>query len=169
MRLCVGLAAGIAVAWVDNFAFEGEVSPIVIVVMLLAATATIAAVWGRHGWAPAAAAWLCVPLAHLIKHVLGLPDTLHPNTYTSILMLAAFTFVVAALGTGAGMLIHRGAARISTRWTRWGRPGGDDDPVGTEPELRCVSRGVTDFPELYSPSFQQLAPPANPGTVIYVC
>ena len=45
MRLCVGLAAGIAVAWVDNFAFEGEVSPIVIVVMLLAATATIAAVW----------------------------------------------------------------------------------------------------------------------------
>ena len=115
MRLCVGLAAGIAVAWVDNFAFEGEVSPIVIVVMLLAATATIAAVWGRRGWATAAAAWLCVPLAHLIKHVLGLPDTLHPNTYTSILMLAAFTFVVAAFGTGAGMLIHRGAARISNR------------------------------------------------------
>ena len=39
----------------------------------------------------------------------------HPNTYTSILTLAAFTFVVAALGTGAGMLIHRGAARISKR------------------------------------------------------
>ena len=85
MRLCVGLAAGIAVAWVDNFAFEGEVSPIVIVVMLLAATATMTAVWGRHRWAAAAAAWLSVPLAHLIKHVLGLPDTLHPNTYTSIL------------------------------------------------------------------------------------
>ena len=82
MRLCVGLAAGIAVAWVDNFAFEGEASPIVIVVMLLAATATIAAVWGHHCWATAAAAWLCVPLAHLIKHVLGLPDTPCTRTRT---------------------------------------------------------------------------------------
>ena len=153
MRLCVGLAAGIAIAWVDNFAFEGEVSPIVIVVMLLAATATIAAVWGRHGWATARRCVVVRTARSSIKHVLGLPDTLHPNTYTSILMLAAFTFVVAALGTGAGMLIHRGAARISTRW----------DPVGTEPELRCVSRGVTDFPELYSPSFQQLAPPPTPA------
>jgi hypothetical protein len=52
-------------------------------------------------------AWACVPLAHVVKHVLGLPDTLQPNTYKSILMLAAFTFVVAALGTGGGLLIRR--------------------------------------------------------------
>jgi hypothetical protein len=103
----VGLAAGAAIAAVDNFAFEGEVSPIVIVALLLAATATAGFLWGRHGPMAAIAAWVCVPLAHLIKHLLGLPDTLHPNTYASILMLAAFTLVVAAIGTGCGVLLGR--------------------------------------------------------------
>jgi hypothetical protein len=114
-RFCVGLAAGIAVAGVDNFAFEGEVSPIVIVVMLLAAATTAVGIWGRRCWITAAGVWMCLPLAHVVKHVLGLPDTLHPNTYASIAMLAAFTFVVTLLGTGAGMLIHRGVTRASNR------------------------------------------------------
>ena len=35
VRLGLGLAAGAALVCVDNFAFEGEVSPIVIVVLLL--------------------------------------------------------------------------------------------------------------------------------------
>jgi len=102
-----GLAAGAAIATADNFAFEGEVSPIIIVALLLAATAAAGFIWGRHGWVAAIAAWVCVPLAHLIKHVLGLPDTLHPNTYASILMLAGFTLVVAAIGTGCGVLLRR--------------------------------------------------------------
>ncbi|MCX6549868.1 MAG: hypothetical protein NTY02_02475 [Acidobacteria bacterium] len=111
VRVTAGLVAGAAIVCMDNFAFEGEVSPIVIVAMLLAATATAGAVWGRRGWVPAAAAWVCVPLAHVIKHVLGLRDTLHPNTYVSILYLAVFTLVVATVGTGLGVLLHRPAAR----------------------------------------------------------
>jgi len=107
MRLGVGLVAGAAIVYVDNFAFEGEVSPIIIVAMLLAATATAAAIWGRRGWVTGAVAWVCVPLAHVVKHVLGLPDTLHPNTYTSIVYLAAFSLVVAATGTGCGVLVRR--------------------------------------------------------------
>ena len=107
MPLGVGIAAGAAIVYVDNFAFEGEVSPIIIVALLLAATAAAGFIWGRHGWVAAIAAWVCVPLAHLIKHLLGLPDTLHPNTYASILMLAAFTLVVAAIGTGCGVLLGR--------------------------------------------------------------
>lgn len=106
-RFALGVGAGIAIASVDNFAFGGEVSPIVIVALLIATTATFGGIWGRGGWTTALSAWMCVPLAHFVKHALGLPDTLHPNTYTSILMLAAFTFVVAALGTGVGMLIHK--------------------------------------------------------------
>lgn len=107
VQVGVGLAAGAAIAAVDNFAFEGEVSPIVIVALLLAATATAGFLWGRHGWGAALAAWAWVPLAHVVKHVLGLPDTLHPNTWASILMLAAFTLVVAAVGTGCGVLLRR--------------------------------------------------------------
>lgn len=115
MRFLTGLAAGVAIAFVDNVAFEGEVSPIVIVVMLLAATTTAASIWGGRGWITAATAWLCVPVAHVIKHLLGLPDTLHPNTYTSIFLLAAFTFAVAALGTAGGALVHRAVTRARNR------------------------------------------------------
>jgi hypothetical protein len=106
-RFAFGLGTGIVIAAVDNFASGGEVSPIVIVALLIVATATFGGLWGRGGWSAALAAWMCLPLAHLVKHVLGLPDTLHPNTYRSILLLAAFTFVVATLGTVAGMLVGR--------------------------------------------------------------
>jgi hypothetical protein len=54
-------------------------------------------------------------MAHVVKHVLGLPDTLHPNTYVSILYLAAFTLVVATVGTGCGVLAHRLATGAATR------------------------------------------------------
>ena len=93
--------------YVDNCAFQGEVSPIIIVALLLAATAMAGAMWGRSGSIAAAVTWACVPLAHVVKHVLELPDTLHPNTYTSIFYLAAFTLVVATVGTGCGVLVRR--------------------------------------------------------------
>jgi hypothetical protein len=111
----IGLAAGLAIVFLDNVAFGGEVSPIVVVVMLLLATGTAAGVWGRRGWIAAAAMWICLPLAHAVKHLLDLPDTLHPNTWASILKLAVFTVVVAAAGTGLGMLIRGGAVRDATR------------------------------------------------------
>ncbi len=102
----IGLAAGVLIAAVDNFSLNGEVSPIVIVAMLFVTTAIAGVICGRRGWVVSGAGWVCVPLAHLIKHILDLPDTLHPNTYTSILMLAAFTFGVAAIGTACGVVLR---------------------------------------------------------------
>jgi len=107
VRLGLGLAAGAIIVYIDNFAFEGEVSPIVIVAMLLVVTATAGALWGWQGWITAVTAWACVPLAHVVKHILGLPDTLQPNTYTSIFYLAVFSLVVTIIGAGLGMLVHR--------------------------------------------------------------
>lgn len=107
MRVAFGLAAGAAIIFADNIAFDGEISPIIIVVMLLAATGFAGWMWGRRAWFAAGIAWLCVPMAHLVKHILGLPDTLQPNTYTSILMLAAFTFVVSLLGMGLGLALNK--------------------------------------------------------------
>jgi hypothetical protein len=109
--LGAGVVAGAAIVYVDNFAFAGEVSPIVIIALLLAAAAIAGATWGRRGWITAAVTWACVPLAHVVKHALGFPDTLHPNTNTSILYLAAFTLVIAAIGMGCGRLVRRLATR----------------------------------------------------------
>lgn len=107
VRLGVGLIAGAAIAYVENVAFGGEVSPIVVLAMLLATTATAGAIWGPRGWVTTVTAWAFVPAPHWVKHLLGLPDTLHPNTYASILLLAAFSLVVAAVGTGCGMLVRK--------------------------------------------------------------
>ncbi len=105
-RISTGLAAGIAIVYIDNYAFGGEVSPIIIVIMLLAATITAGVTWGRNGATSAIATWVCIPSAHFVKHIFGMPDTLHPNTYLSILYLAVFTLAVAISGTVGGVLIR---------------------------------------------------------------
>ena len=105
--IMIGLVAGLIIAAVDNFAFGGEVSPIVIVLLLIIVTVTSGIKLGWRAWILAFPLWICIPLAHLIKHILGLPDTLHPNTYASILMLAAFTFVVSTVGLLGGVLMRK--------------------------------------------------------------
>ena len=79
----------------------------VIVALVLAATGIAPAIWGWRGWVTAAAVWAGLPLAHLVKHIFDLPDTLQPSTYTSITCLAAFSLVGATAGKGFGMLVRR--------------------------------------------------------------
>jgi hypothetical protein len=107
IRIFAGLMIGAIIAYVDNFSFQGEVSPIVVVVLLLIATISVGVVWKWHGLITVAAMWLWLPMAHFVKKVLGLPDTLHPNTYTSILMFTEFTFAISAIGLIVGISINK--------------------------------------------------------------
>jgi hypothetical protein len=77
------------------------------VLLLIIVTVTSGIKLGWRGWILAFPLWICIPLAHLIKHILGLPDTLHPNTYASILMLAVFTLVVSTFGLLGGVLMRK--------------------------------------------------------------
>ena len=104
--MAYGLVMGAFIAFIDNVAFQGEVSPIVIVALLFVTAAAAGFVWGWPGWNAAATAWICVPLTHLVKHMLGLPDSIHPNTYNSIFLLALFTLLITAIGLTVGALIH---------------------------------------------------------------
>lgn len=107
IHIFAGLIIGAIIAYVDNFSFQGEVSPIVIVILLLVATISVGAVWKWHGLITVALMWLWLPMAHVVKKALGLPDTLHPNTYTSILMFTVFTFAVSAIGLLLGVSINK--------------------------------------------------------------
>jgi hypothetical protein len=107
-RLWLGAGAGALIAVVDNVLFHGEASPIVVVGLLLVTTGAAGAAWGKDGWLPALAAWIWLPGVHLVKRILDLPDTIHPNTYQSIVALAAFSLGVAAVGTLAGVALRRG-------------------------------------------------------------
>jgi hypothetical protein len=86
------------------------VSPVVVVALLLAASAAIGALWGFSGWPAAVVVWAAVPAPHAVKLAIGLTDTLHPNTWASIAQLAGFTAVVVAIGGGGGALLRAGLA-----------------------------------------------------------
>lgn len=108
IRVFVGLIVGAIIAAVDNFLFGGEVSPMVIVGLLLVAALTLGGLWKWSALLPVTLMWLWLPMAHLVKKVLGLPDTLHPNTYSSILLLSVFTLVISAIGFLMGGLASKG-------------------------------------------------------------
>lgn len=105
--VAVGAGLGLAISAVDNLAAGGHVSPVVIVALLLAATAAIGGWAGWTGWPAALAVGLPVPGVHLVKHVLGLPDTIQPDTYDSIAMMALFSAAVAGAGFVAGALLRQ--------------------------------------------------------------
>ena len=107
-RLGFGIACGTAIALVDNFASGGEVSPVVVVVLLLAASVTAGALWGLSGWPAMVLIWIAVPAPHVVLLAVGLPDTLHPATWGSIAQVAGFTAFVVACGSGVGALFHAG-------------------------------------------------------------
>ena len=106
LPISVGMLAGAGIAVVDNFAFGGEISPIAIVGMLLIVAGAIGMIWGVRAVVATAIVWVWLPMAHVVKHAFNLPDTLHPNTYTSIFKLAAFSFVVSAIGYACGLALH---------------------------------------------------------------
>lgn len=105
--LCAAVALGVAIAAVDNLALEGEASPILVVALLIGTTVAIGALAPRRVWVAALAVWGWVPLAHLTKHMLGMPDTLRPNTYASIVLLGAVSLFVTVVGSGCGVLARR--------------------------------------------------------------
>ena len=109
-RLDFGIACGVAIALVDGFANGGEVSPVVVVALLLAASAAIGALWGLSGWPAAAIVWAALPAPHVIKLAIGLTDAQHPSTWASIAQLAGFTGVVVAIGGVGGALLRAGLA-----------------------------------------------------------
>lgn len=105
----VGFAAGLGIAAVDAGAVGGHISPVAIVAVLLAAGGVIGAVWGWRGWPGALAAAAPMPLLHLTRYLLGLPDTIQPNTFDSIAMMALFALAVAGAGLAGGAALRLAA------------------------------------------------------------
>ncbi|MEO8467938.1 MAG: phosphotransferase [Gammaproteobacteria bacterium] len=99
------VVVGAAIADLDNDALA-EIGPIVGPLSLLLATMTVVAISGLRGSAVAAVVWAFLPLTHMVKHVVGLPDTLQPDTYASISHLAAVSLGIAITGGALGMFLR---------------------------------------------------------------
>lgn len=113
VSIMAGSLAGLATAYVDNVAFQGEVSPVVVVAMIFITTAVAGFFWRNHGGIAALIIWICVPGVHVMKRLLGMRDTLYPHTWLSVFKLALFSLLVAIAGFGAGLLLR--SQRSQTR------------------------------------------------------
>jgi len=102
-----GLLAGVIIALADNFAADGQISPAVIVILLLISSTGAGIIWDNAGWIASAITWIFLPSAHLVGLFFRLPDTLHPAASASILKIAMFSMIIAAAGTATGILIRR--------------------------------------------------------------
>jgi len=63
-------------------------------------------------WAALIGPWLS--LTNLVLHVLGLPGSIHPDTYTTILILLPLSLAVCSLGAYGGALVRRALRPPST-------------------------------------------------------
>jgi len=106
MSICIGTLVGILIALIENFSMKGEISPFMIIVLLFSATGAYGWVWKRRAWKAAVAGWIWLPGSHLFKYCMGIPDSLHPDTLNSILLLALFTLGVSAAGLTCGAMLR---------------------------------------------------------------
>lgn len=102
--IVTGLAAGVTVAAIET-AGGGAVRPVAVVALVIAAAFGVGLRWGWAGWLGALAVALPVPGLHLGKHVLGLPDTIQPNTYDALVMMTLFHVALAGAGLAAGAVL----------------------------------------------------------------
>jgi len=101
----ISVLAGVMIAAIDAFASRGEISPIVIVLLLLASTSFLGVFVSTGSATCGFAIAAPLPLSHALRHALHMPDTLQPNTYDSIFLLALFTLAVSFVGLLLGHLI----------------------------------------------------------------
>jgi hypothetical protein len=62
-------------------------------------------------WALFIGPWLS--LTNLVLHLLGLPGSIHPDTYTTILILLPLSLAVCSLGAYVGALVRRALRPLS--------------------------------------------------------
>ncbi len=107
----VAIILGLCIVLVDLFADGGEISPAVVLLLLLIAGAIVGAIHSRLSLWLALLISISLPAVRLILHLLGYKTTLQPDTVASILMVGAVALCVASIGVLIGAVARRAAAR----------------------------------------------------------
>lgn len=79
---------------------------IVIIALWILAGGVLGAMGPFKPWRWALVVALGVPTVHLIRHVLGLPDNMHPNTYLSILLISGIALCATLAGAYSGAFVR---------------------------------------------------------------
>jgi len=107
IKYIAAIVIGLFISALDNYAFEGEISPIFIIMLLFLFSSGMALIINTEAYILSIIIWVFLPAVHFIKHLLGLSDSIQPNTYESILLLALVTFAVSQVGFMVGCTIRK--------------------------------------------------------------
>ena len=80
LRAGSGLRPGAVIAYLDNTASQGWISPIAVVLALRASRAAAGPLWGRGSWLASMVVSACVPAPDLGQQLIRRSDPLHPAT-----------------------------------------------------------------------------------------
>jgi hypothetical protein len=103
----LAVALGLLVAWFDVAAPFGDDTEKGTIFLWLGSCGGLGVLQPRRPWRWALLVGPWVAVAHLVRHALGLPDSVHPNTYTTILLLVPVSLAVCLLGAYGGSLLAR--------------------------------------------------------------
>lgn len=105
------IGLGLVITGVDLFADRGEISPGVVLFLLLIAGAIVGAIHRRFSLVLAALTAVSLPAVHLVLHLAGRKTTLQPDTVASILMVGLAAVCAATVGVLIGAAPSYAAAR----------------------------------------------------------
>ncbi len=106
----IAVVLGVVITCVDLFADKGEISPVVVLLLLLIAGGIVGAIHSHFSLALAVLTAICLPATHLTLHFMGHKTTLQPDTVPSILMVGVVSLCAAALGVRLGAGVRRASA-----------------------------------------------------------
>jgi hypothetical protein len=102
--LAVGL--GLLTAWFDVAAPFGDDTEKGTIVLWLVSSGTFGFLLPHRPWQWALLIGPWVTLAHLARHLFGLPDSINPNTYLTILLLLPISLLVCSLAAYGGSFVR---------------------------------------------------------------
>jgi hypothetical protein len=99
--------SGLVIAALDRASFFGDDSAQFTVFLWLLASGLLGFTRPRRPWLWAVLIGPWLSLTNLVRHVLGLPGSVHPDTYTTILLLLPLSLAICSLGAYGGALARR--------------------------------------------------------------
>jgi hydrogenase/urease accessory protein HupE len=103
----VAMTLGLLVAWFDVHIPFGDDTEKVTVLLWLVSSGVLGLLQPRQPWRWALLIGPWVAIVHGVRHALGIPDTMNPNTYATALILVPVSCVVCLIGAYCGALARR--------------------------------------------------------------
>jgi hypothetical protein len=107
LAIVIASISGLVIAALDRAAPFGDDSAKLTLLLWLLASGLLGFARPRRPWLWAVLIGPWLSLTNLVRHVLGLPGSVHPDSYRTILLLLPLSLAVCSLGAYGGALARR--------------------------------------------------------------